>query len=384
MWNIESFTNGPRPNRRSVGADRIAILRRSLEDRKIDLAILLETGEDTAPELRNDPALERQYAIAGTAVTGRPTTPNYGGENYVVLHRRGLRYQPATIRIVHSPNPALHRGAVMMELAHSDSTLMALHAPSPGHPVKVRQGVIGHCIGVGKPTVFCGDLNFKVPEQDDLHATLHTLHGLERQGPWTRGPGAPTAALTSTRYARNGLLDGAPCQPYDQVWARVSQQIREVDLVEKTGPGLFESADAMAWAARRLTTLHPPVQRPRRHAVVATGNPLAHKVSEVAAALTLCRTVDTRMLSSGIRTSFRAALGRAQALFDAIQAADRGILDTNVVRRWVTFGAGLIECIDFLRIAATADPANLERIALRAKMSDHVGIVFVVELLNPV
>jgi len=231
VWNIESFTQGARPNWRGLLPERIQILTNTLVANRVDVAIILETGADAGN------IACAGYTTAATAVTGKDGD-GYAGETYAVIRRNGLLHTVSGPAIVGQVGE--YRGAVFVTVTSELGVRMAicaLHAPSPGHPLAIRLAMIRGCcaaaLGAGGPLVFGGDLNIKGDEEPELHAMMATI-AMRHEGPGFE---------TTIRTAPHALATGAASQPYDQVWSNPALAAGGSIAVSMVFPVL----DATAW-----------------------------------------------------------------------------------------------------------------------------------------
>lgn len=218
LWNIENFTNEDRPNRRRMGDVRLQILADTLDKHAIELAIILETGRDTKPQLEGSP-LFVEYAVLDTAATGR------NEETYIVLHKDVVSIE-GELGLVGNPagNEGRFRQACFFEAQKDDIpfSVCGLHAPSPGHNIRERRQVISRCASAASetanhPLIFCGDFNIRNGEQNQLIDLLESdPPNLSFLTPGARG----LPEKTSVRKTRGSIFRQDLSEPYDQIWCQ--------------------------------------------------------------------------------------------------------------------------------------------------------------------
>lgn len=227
-WNIENFTNTPRPSRGKIFEHRINYVCKIMLDNRIDLALIMETGWDFVQVgdriltvLRKKSSDYNAYGLmAGGKITVEHTPReqgDYGAESYLCIYRGKLEAKPQLCF-----KDQNYRGGCLLK--YRGVWFCMLHAPSATHGkfrARVIQEVLNRSVKKAntKNLVFLGDFNYKKEEQETLRDELGKI--LVHGGPFAEDGEKP--ALTSLRIPDN-LTEPVPLsEPYDQVWARGDQ-----------------------------------------------------------------------------------------------------------------------------------------------------------------
>jgi hypothetical protein len=251
VWNLENFTNRPRPNHRAITPKRLDALWDTLRRDGLDIVVLLETGDDGGDIVQGIVQRDAQRALASgwwgrvSPITG-PDDPlglhndqPYGGETYTVLFRgKKIKQGSATLTLI-GPTTSGGRECRQACLISVDGIplLTALHAPSPSHDLTERLAVIRQCAELAKRRynagrlkagVLCGDLNIKSKEFESLEEEL------EGVGYGFAGPADEDSAplFTSVRKKLDKIFnESVDSESYDQVWRFQGTDLLDVSRV---------------------------------------------------------------------------------------------------------------------------------------------------------
>ena len=243
MWNVRNLsatlTRGKSKPWDPYLDERIRSIMDAVKTVKPDIVLLLETGDDA--DTRISKWFPSGYTFRVSRVSGKQNIDNNQmstGETYVIAWKRNVQdKKQLTIETDQEPNgrvkvvvdaahPNEYRGAAYLRCRFANSrkfVIAVLHAPSPSHPVQLRQEVIRGILKSlkdqfkGHTLLLCGDLNFKANEQERLKDALPS--SFKHRGPFLEDDSTPEA--TSRRKFKTVLVQGeSDSQPYDQVWSQ--------------------------------------------------------------------------------------------------------------------------------------------------------------------
>ncbi len=252
VWNVENLTQTPRPHYRGRKEVRIEYIVEQIRDVRADVVLLMETGKDgkwvvdalckhlnddkeepTSPKPKkarhNDHGQPKwpgekkarcNYEGEATVITGPDKPKTYGGETYTVLWKNEHVTNVALIKsdFIYRSAKADYRGCAVITL--NTCYIAVLHAPSPGHPIRVRTAVLYNLVEQvadkyrDKPLFFCGDFNYPQAQVTGYLQPIMKHFGFHHLGPGTPSNGEGTSLKRRVHDANARYFS----EPYDQVW----------------------------------------------------------------------------------------------------------------------------------------------------------------------
>jgi hypothetical protein len=412
VWNVESFTDESRPHWRGITEERINKLWELLERNGIDLVVLLETGPDAQTiideitQRDQKRQLPSQWRGEHTKVTGRNDPdgkdgPKYAGETYTLLFRGNkleFRHELIGLELVDG-EPC--RQACLLYV--NDTPLLTfIHAPSTGEKrfTAILDSVLvaknKYMKSALKGGIFCGDLNIKANEFQELSASM-TANGYKFSGPKDPEDNFELPLPTTVRQVNNAIKKGEGSQPYDQVWLYSSGN----DLIKVGEVGLHvpsfsleEGIKLVRPLLEALSAVLSPEDEVQEHEPRAQGelpqqeevDRCLKKLESAKESLAAVRVViPKRRDGSGDEELNQLMGGLVEQAAVWLENKETSMREMDNGRLFKRASQEADRIVDEVLLACDAYSAlmqkepNLEGALLRVVMSDHKGLIFSVD-----